>query len=91
MAVEASAVYDLRFEYRSGDIAANSGLHWSLENQAGPELVASAEWAIGEWRFIALSAQTALRLIYRRPAGATRIEGALDLRNIHIEKARIVR
>ncbi len=68
----------LRYEYRTENLAAKTGIAW------GPQLLDSAS----AWR-AAEAPLTAgwIRLTYRRPSGSVRAEGVLWLRNLRVEPA----
>lgn len=72
--------YRFRFEYESSEIPAPSGLHWSIAGAATADLARSSSL-----EFTANAPVEKLALTYARVAGATRIEGAILLRNLAIE------
>jgi hypothetical protein len=86
LALRPGTAYVLRFEYRTVDFLANSGISWRLGNQMGAALAASAGWKQQEWRFRAAT-QSNLELVYGRAPGTMRAEGRLFLRNARIEAA----
>jgi O-antigen ligase len=78
--------YVLRYEYRTSDLPAQTGLQWSVRPGEAHELSASDTWSTGEWRFQASASAVRLVLGYRRALGTRRIEGTILLRQIRLEK-----
>jgi hypothetical protein len=86
--------YRLRFEYRTVDLPASSGLGWMVNDaRTGAEISASGAWLHGpEWkhdelRFRApVSGLARLTLLCRRLPGATRVRGTVELRSASLER-----
>jgi len=86
-----SRSYQFQLEYRTSDIAPNTGLRWRvLDAASGAELVSdsphlsSEEWknARVEFRTMDSCSLVRLALCYQRELGTTRIEGSIWLRNL---------
>ena len=86
LALDPGASYRFRFTYRTRGMAATSGVEWSLDGAPGGPLAASAEWSSVGWDLGFRVAPAVLRLSYRRPLGATRAEGSLELRAMRLER-----
>lgn len=89
------AHYRLRYQYRTSDMAAESGLRWQFRNAAdGAPLASQSPWLSSpQWKddealFTAPAAVPLVRLAlsYQRSPGATRIEGSVLLRNVSLER-----
>ena len=84
------AAYSLRFEYHTLGLPPAGGLRWSvyygpkdIDVAAGSAWLSSAHWKPEELRFTAPAAGLVrLALTCRRMAGATRIQGSLELRGL---------
>jgi O-antigen ligase len=85
LALEAGAMYVMRFDYRTVQLAAHTGISWVLGAGRVP-LDASVGWKTEEWRFRATGPGN-LVLTYRRSPGSTRAEGRLFLRKAQIDAA----
>jgi hypothetical protein len=86
LALKAGAMYVMRFDYRTVDLPAHTGVSWRLGAGREFALDASAGWNPEEWRFRADGAGN-LTLAYHRAPGSTRAEGRLFLRNARIDAA----
>jgi hypothetical protein len=84
--LDKGAQYVLRYEYRTSDLPAQTGLQWSVSSGEAHELSASDQWSSGEWRFQASAGGVWLVLSYRRALGTRRIEGTVLLRQVRLEK-----
>jgi hypothetical protein len=86
------ASYSLRFEYHTSELPPASGLRWSVfDARTGSDLaigspwLSSPDWKVAELRFAApAGGLVRLTLTCQRLAGATRIEGSVELRNLSI-------
>ncbi len=78
--------YVLRFQYRTDELPAETGLSWSVGNGPAFPLTASPDWATAEWHFQARSELGRIILAYRRSPGTTRHEGSLRLRRIELKE-----
>jgi hypothetical protein len=83
--LDSESVYALRFEYRTTDLPAATGLFWSWGTEES-QIAASEAWTWGECRVHPAGEAVRLALTYRRLPGAVRTEGALLLRGISLEK-----
>jgi hypothetical protein len=86
LALESGAWYVMRFDYRTVDLSAHTGVSWRMGTAPEAALDASAAWKRQEWHFRALGGAE-LSLTYRRAPGTTRAEGQLFLRNARIDAA----
>jgi hypothetical protein len=80
-----SAVYVLRFQYRTADLPRQTGLFWSLAGQQQSPLAAAEDWSPAEWQFQAPASAARLVLNYRRFPGTTRGAGKLLLRKVELK------
>jgi tetratricopeptide (TPR) repeat protein len=76
--------FHLRFEYLTSD-ASPTGVHWSLDNNEGPQIEPRSQWTEGAFDLPRARGLRDLRLIYRREPGTTRTEGRIELRNLRLE------
>jgi len=90
--VEEGAVYELRYAYRTGDLAAESGLAWRVADLSGGmiaegEELSSDDPVNGRMRFTVPKGCRMVRLSleYRRRTGTTRIAGYVVLRDVAIQ------
>jgi hypothetical protein len=86
-----SAAYSLTFEYRTYSIPPNSGVGWRITHRktgtlAQWDIVPSEEWRTETVSFSLPSDCRLARLLfaYRRPMGATRIDGYVVLRRVEL-------
>jgi hypothetical protein len=79
------AAYTLRFEYRTAELAEETGVVWSVDPRQEFELAAAPDWAQRKWRFEAPTEATRLVLAYRRSPGTTRREGAIFFRHVELK------
>lgn len=85
--VDPSRRYELRFEYRTWQIAPAAGIRMSAFGEATPDL-ASDEWTAQKLRFDARGRDMGqIALCYHRPLGKVRVEGTLDIRNVSLDFA----
>jgi hypothetical protein len=75
--------YTLEWESRTSGLRGVTGLEWTSGGQRAA-LAASDEWLKGDLAFTAPSGIGAVTLVYRRPAGEARGEGAVELRNVRL-------
>jgi O-antigen ligase len=80
------ARYMLRLEYRTAGLPQHTGLYWSAGAQPTYEFDASETWSPAKWDFPSSGEIGRLALAYRRYPGTTRLEGALFLRNVRLER-----
>ena len=78
------AAYVMRFQYRTTDLPAHTGLRWSLGSGREYPIERSEKWASSEWHVVASAAAQRLLLTYHRYPGTTRIEGVLHLRKVRM-------
>jgi hypothetical protein len=76
--------YRLSWEARTTGIRAPSGIMWRVEGQQA-EVAPGDDWHAGQLTFSATEIFPALELVYQRPAGEPRAEGAIELRNVRVE------
>jgi hypothetical protein len=81
LALDSRLRYELEFEYKTGGIAANSGIHWLAGKDASANL-SSSEWTRSALEFSGAAAS--LTLIYDRSSGSTLAEGTLSIRNVSV-------
>jgi hypothetical protein len=79
LALDSQLKYELKFEYKTASLAANSGIHWVAGNDASIDLSAS-EWTVGKLEFSGTA--PSLALIYQRPLGSTIADGKLSIKNV---------
>jgi len=84
--------FELSVAYRTGDIAAASGLTWRVSDAASGEALlatgslSSEDGERRSFRFRTPAAHTLARLalLYRRSPGTTRIEGYITIREVDL-------
>jgi hypothetical protein len=81
LALDSQLKYELRFEYKTAGLAANSGIHWIAGNDASIDLSASG-WTLGKLEFS--GAAPSLALIYQRPPSSTIADGKLSIKNVSV-------
>jgi hypothetical protein len=95
LALSPGGHYRLRFQYRTSDIAAQSGLRWQVQDiRTGARLAArspwlsSPVWTDAEMLFTAEAAGGLARLIltYQSVPGTSRIEGSVLLSHLQLER-----
>ena len=87
--------YSFRYRYRTRDLAAETGLTWSLVDArtvaelATGAVPASPGWSEQTLTFSTGSGPDLLRVLlrYRRPAGSMRAEGSVDFKGFILERA----
>jgi hypothetical protein len=87
--------YRFRYRYRTRDLAAETGLAWSLVDArtvaelASGAVAASPGWNEQTLAFSTGSGSDLLRVLlrYRRPAGSMRAEGSVDFTRFILERA----
>ena len=80
--------YRLRFDYAMEGLAPDSGLHWEIDGEVGPPLLAHRGFEEGSVVFPArgrASGLSTLRLVYVREPGTVHAQGRLTLRSIFME------
>jgi hypothetical protein len=81
LALDPKLKYELKFEYKTATLAANSGIHWVVGTAASIDLSAS-EWAVGQLEFSGTA--PSLALIYQRRLGSTVADGKLSIKNVSV-------
>jgi hypothetical protein len=82
--LENGARHSLRFDYRTSGALATQ-IAWQVATERSEPLAASAEWLTAQWTFRA-GYQRTLALAYQRRPGTTRMEGAVWLRRLSLER-----
>jgi hypothetical protein len=84
--VEAARLYRLAFGIRTIDAAKGDGVGWSVSELAGTEL-GNGLTPSGAVQFhSAQNSLLKLALVYRRPLGSTRLEGALAISKLSLDR-----
>jgi hypothetical protein len=81
LALDSQLMYELRFEYKTANLAVKSGVHWVAGSDASIDL-STSEWTLGNLEFS--GAAPSLALIYQRPSGSTIADGTLSIRNVSV-------
>jgi len=81
------ARYRLGFQRQALDAASADGLGWSIEEPAGTP-VETGQLPDGSLDFVSPAAVLRLILVYRRPPGEPRLEGAVAIRGVQLEMER---
>ena len=76
--------YRFRFDYRTTQVAPNTGMRWSIGDRSTPDL-SSADFKTEILDFSAKTPRARLALHCRRVPGETRIEGSVFLRNLALD------
>jgi hypothetical protein len=84
--LSAGTRYKVSFEYRTVGLPQSTGLYWSGGPQPAYEFHAAESWSRASWSFLSSGESGRLALAYRRYPGTTRLEGALFLRNVRLER-----
>jgi hypothetical protein len=75
----------LRFDYLMGS-PSPSGLRWSLDEKAGPQIEPSETWKESVFDLPRGRGLAQLQLRYRREPGTIRTEGRMEIRNLRMEQ-----
>jgi O-antigen ligase len=86
LALRSGAHYRVQFEYRTAGLPARTGLYWSAGGEPAYEFDSAETWSRAEWHFWSSAETGRLSLGYRRYPGTTRLEGALFLRNVQLDR-----
>ena len=78
---EPEARYRMTFEYRGG----GEGLHWRHDDALSETLTHTQQWRSSRWEFTPRKLSV-LAFEYRRRPGTTRMEGAIWLRKLSLDK-----
>jgi hypothetical protein len=86
LSLRSDARYAVRFEYRTAGLPPRTGLYWSVGAEPAYQFDSAETWSLAQWDFLSSSETGRLSLGYRRYPGTTRLEGALFLRNVRLER-----